>query len=259
VLTELVAELPLLRKPVRDGACPVQGVVARRMWSACRPFCGSFITPMAAVAGAVAEEIIASYRRCGVQRAWVNNGGDIALHMAPGRSLRVGVFGDLARAPDRTSNDLRLEGGFEVHAAMPVRGIATSGWRGRSFSLGVADAVTVLAKTAAAADVAATVVANAVNVDDPRIVRRPACSLRDDSDLGDIEVTADVPPLSYELVQRALAAGAQRARELRACGLIEQALLLCQGQAASTDNDGGTAGRIVNARREPVALGSVLA
>ena len=259
VLTELVAELPLLRQPVRDGACPVQGVVARRMWSACQPFCGSFITPMAAVAGAVAEEIVASYRCSAVQRAWVNNGGDIALHMAPGQSLRVGVFGDLARAPARLGNGLQLDGRFEVHAGTPVRGIATSGWRGRSFSLGIADSVTVLAKTAAAADAAATVVANAVNVDDARIVRQPARTLRDDSDLGDIEVTIDVPPLPRDLVQRALAAGLQRARELRTCGLIEHALLLCQGQDASTDFDGPTASRILNARPRPVALGSVLA
>ena len=263
VLTELVAELPQLRQPVGDGACALQGVVARRMWSACRPLCGSFITPMAAVAGAVAEEIIASYRSSGVQRAWVNNGGDIALHLAAGRSLRVGVFGHLARVPVQghrvAREDLRLDGGFEVHAAMPVRGVATSGWRGRSFSLGIADSVTVLARTAAAADAAATVVANAVDVDDPRIVRQPARSLRDDSDLGDIDVTVDVPPLRREQVQRALAAGLQRARELHACGLIEQALLLCQGQVASTDHEGETASRLVNARRASFARGSVLA
>ena len=45
-----------------------------------------------------------------------------------------------------------------------MRGIATSGWRGRSFSLGIADAVTVLAATAAEADAAATVIANAVDL-----------------------------------------------------------------------------------------------
>lgn len=234
VLGELVTELPLLREPLREGPCPLRGVVARRMWSACQPLWqGQFVTAMAAVAGAVAEEIIAAYQREGIHRAWVNNGGDIALHLAPGHALRVGVFADLARVNPRQLKALPLDGRFEVHAALPVRGIATSGWRGRSFSLGIADSVTVLAKTAAAADAAATVIANAVNVADARIVRRPAHSLQDDSDLGDIEVTVDVPPLPAQLVERALARGARRARELRACGLIEDALLLCQGQASS--------------------------
>jgi ApbE superfamily uncharacterized protein (UPF0280 family) len=59
---------------------------------------------------------------------------------------------------------------------MPVRGIATSGWRGRSFSLGIADSVTVLARTAAQADAAATVIANAVDADDVRIRRRRPAS-----------------------------------------------------------------------------------
>lgn len=251
VLTELVAELPLLRQPVCDGGCPLRGVVARRMWWACQAFRSGFITPMAAVAGAVAEEIVASYRRDGVDRAWVNNGGDIALHLAAGQALRVGVFADLARARPGQAQTLPLDGRFEVQASSPVRGVATSGWRGRSFSLGIADSVTVLARTAAAADAAATVIANAVNVADPRIVRRPAHSLQDDSDLGDIEVTVDVPPLPRELVQRALAAGVRRARELRACGLIEHALLLCQGQAADADNE--------HRREAAASRGSVLA
>ena len=243
VLAELVTELPLLREPVRGGLCPLRGAVARRMWSACQPLSQVFITPMAAVAGAVAEEIIAPYRRPGIQRAWINNGGDIALHLAPGQALSVGVFADLARF--NALKAVALDGHFEVRAAMPARGIATSGWRGRSFSLGIADSVTVLAQTAAAADAAATVIANAVNIDDARVRRRPANSLQDDTDLVDIEVTVDVPPLPAALVRQALARGVCLARQLRSRGLIEQALLLCQGQAMNTEL--------------PQAIGAVLA
>ena len=224
VLPELVAELPTLRLPVR-GPCPLQGVVARRMWNACRPYHSAFITPMAAVAGSVAQELIGAYARDGIARAWVNNGGDIALHLAPGASLRVGLFADLARL-DPT--DIVVDGHFDVDHAMPVRGVATSGWRGRSFSLGIADSVTVLARTAAQADAAATMIANAVNVADARIRRAPANALKDDSDLGEIDVTVDVPPLPPELVQRALQAGQRRARELRRDGLIHAAVLVCQ-------------------------------
>jgi len=111
-----------------------------------------------------------------------------------------------------------------------VRGIATSGWRGRSFSLGIADSVTVLAPTAAAADAAATIVANAVDVDDARIARAPASSVRDDSDLGDRLVTLVVPPLPSELVAAALARGTAEARRQIAAGRIVAAVLSLQGR-----------------------------
>jgi ApbE superfamily uncharacterized protein (UPF0280 family) len=210
------------------------------MWAACHPFRAGFITPMAAVAGAVAQELIGSYEREGIDRAWVNNGGDIALHLTPGQSVRVGLFADLARldAP-QLRNGITTDGHFDVVHALPVRGIATSGWRGRSFSLGIADSVTVLARTAAIADAAATVIANAVTIDDERIVRRPACELKDDSDLGDIPVTVDVPPLGPDAVQRALHAGAQLARELRNAGVIWSCALTCQGILVTTDEDSG--------------------
>ena len=234
VLEELVQELPQLRRPV-GGDCPLHGVVARRMWQACRPHAAAFITPMAAVAGSVAQELIACYERPGIARAWVNNGGDIALHLAAGESLTVGLFADLGRLQCAGGAPLRIDGDFVVDAAMPVRGIATSGWRGRSFSLGIADSVTVLARTAAQADAAATMVANAVTIDDPRIRRRPACDLRDDTDLGALPVTVDVPALGDTAVRRALQAGADRARDLQASGLMKSAVLVCQGWFTTCD------------------------
>ena len=239
VLTELVAELPLLRRPVR-GPCPLQGVIARRMWWACHPFHSVYITPMAAVAGAVAQELIGAYAREGVRRAWINNGGDIALHLVDGASVNVGVVADVTdpfglryRSPDAGRAD--VDGSFTVDASLPVRGIATSGWRGRSFSLGIADSVTVLAKTASMADAAATIIANAVDIDDPRIVRRPANELKDDSDLGDLPVTVEVPLLPPDMVQAALERGRRRAHDLQRDGLIHSALLTCQQQAARVD------------------------
>jgi ApbE superfamily uncharacterized protein (UPF0280 family) len=242
LLDELVAELPLLRVPVEESVtmprCPLRGPVAQRMWQACAPYRAGFITPMAAVAGAVAEELIGCYAHAGITRAWVNDGGDIALHLAPGASLKVGLYADLACFDAAVcvaslNAALPLDADFEVAAESSVRGVATSGWRGRSFSLGIADSVTVLAKSASAADAAATVIANAVDIDDPRIVRRPACELKDDSDLGERLVTVDVPPLEAPLLQRALEAGQRRAEALRAAGLIEAALLVCQRGCAS--------------------------
>ncbi|MFY3383944.1 UPF0280 family protein [Paracidovorax sp. MALMAid1276] len=235
VLQELVDELPALRSPVGQQ-CPVQGVVARRMWTACAPYREGFITAMAAVAGAVAEEILACYVRDGVDRAWVNNGGDIALHLAPGQGADVGVVADLA-GTHRALLQQRatpLDGTMHIDSSMPVRGVATSGWRGRSLSLGIADSVTVLARTAAQADAAATVVANAVNVQDARITRMPAWLVRDDSDLGGMQVTVDVPPLPLAQVQSALQRGLHKAQALQSQGLLWFALLACQGHYAAT-------------------------
>ena len=234
VLAELVGELASLRRPVTANGPAgggLRGPVARRMWDACAPFAATrFITPMAAVAGAVAQEIVACYERPGVERAWVNNGGDIALHLAPGTSARVGLFADLSRFDLQGTAPVETDAQFTVDAAQPVRGIATSGWRGRSFSLGIADSVTVLAATAAQADAAATVIANAVNADDATIVRRPASECKDDSDLGDLPVTVDVPPLSPATVRGALDAGAACARALQRAGHVWAVALVCQGR-----------------------------
>ena len=183
----------------------------------------------------MAQEILACYEQPGIDRAWVNNGGDIALHLAPGQSVTVGVYADIAaRNAAQLRNGLVLDGQIRIDSAMPVRGVATSGWRGRSQSLGIADCVTVLARTAALADAAATIVANAVNVADVRIVRRPAWQVRDDSDLGAIPVTVDVPALPPNLVSRALHQGLQKAQGLQSGGLLWFALLACQGQLVAT-------------------------
>ena len=231
LLSELVGELRILRLPVQN-AVDVAGPVARRMVEACLPYRERFITPMAAVAGAVADELIGWLRDDPrVARAYINNGGDIALHLAAGQSYRIGMYADLGRIKRREAHI--LDGDFQVTGDMPVRGVATSGWRGRSFSLGIADSVTVLARTAAEADAAATMIANSVNVEDPAILRRPACELKDDTDLGDRLVTVAVGRLTADQVQVALQAGMARARELTDRGLIYGAALWLRGVACS--------------------------
>jgi ApbE superfamily uncharacterized protein (UPF0280 family) len=237
VLPELVSELHALQRPVGDD-CPVNGVVARRMWDACHPFRAGYITPMAAVAGAVAQEIVGCYAVPGIDRAAVNNGGDIALYLSAHASYRVGICTDVDAATEAAMRgELQSDGDILIEAHTPVRGIATSGWRGRSFSLGIADSVTVLAATAAQADAAATVIANQVNVDDARIKRIPACELKDNSDLGHLPVTVDVPRLESGLIDIALRAGLARAQDLQQAGLIRDAVLVCQGRIAHLQID----------------------
>jgi ApbE superfamily uncharacterized protein (UPF0280 family) len=227
VLTELVAELPMLRTPV-EQATSLRGPIARRMLAACWAHREDFITPMAAVAGAVADELIGLFRDDPrISRAYVNNGGDIALHLSPGQQFKIGLLSDLARVKRR--EELSPDGDFTVTANMAVLGVATSGWRGRSFSLGIADSVTILARTAADADAAATMVANAVNVDDPAILRKPACELKDDTDLGERLVTVGVGTLTAGKAGQALTAGEVRAQRLVDTGTIHGAVLCLQG------------------------------
>jgi len=278
VLTTLVGELSVLRRPVGDAYPLLQGPVARRMAEAVWPHRVAFITPMAAVAGAVADEMLqAMVHGRTLAKAYVNDGGDIAIHLAPGQSLRAGIVADSISSPFRWGSapqpsEARLLSGRTLRSNVrerrrkndaaltppsaitptpphlngeegktldgvalltherPVRGIATSGWGGRSFSLGIADSVTVLAATAAAADAAATMIANAVNADHPCIERRPAHSLDPDSDLGERLVTVAVGALPLEIVDTALDRGLAEARRLRLCGLIDSAALSVQGQ-----------------------------
>jgi uncharacterized protein len=179
VLDELCEELSLLRSEVNAGSALATGVVARRMVRAVSPYSEKhFITPMAGVAGAVAEEILAAMTgAANLSRAYVNNGGDIALHLRDAESYTIGMV----EIPDRSS----LFGSMEISSASSVRGIATSGWPGRSFSLGIADAVTVLGATAAQADAAATIIANSVDLPGHSAIQRlPANQIAPDSDLG---------------------------------------------------------------------------
>jgi uncharacterized protein len=225
LLDELCAELPELRKAAHPVHSPLQGAVARRMHAAVAPFAADcFITPMAAVAGGVAEEILgAMLAAVPLDRAYVNNGGDIALHLAHGEQFTVGLM-------DRPDRDGVMQT-MVIDARDPARGVATSGRHGRSFSLGIADAVTVLARTASQADAAATIIANAVDLPGhPAIVRRPADSLQPDSDLGPRLVTREVGALSASEIAAALDAGAACARQWLGAGLIEAAALRLLGE-----------------------------
>jgi ApbE superfamily uncharacterized protein (UPF0280 family) len=225
VLDELCSELPVLRQRARTDAIGPAGAVARRMAVAVAPYAErTFITPMAAVAGAVAEEILATMTAAArLERAYVNDGGDIALHLQAGQRFVVGMVD----RPDQPS----LFGSAVLKSEEPVRGIATSGWRGRSFSLGIADAVTVLADGAAMADAAATVIANAVDLPGHRnVLRMPARELAPDNDLGDRLVTQGVGELTAMEVAAALDAGGAIASSLLQEGLIRAAALHLRGE-----------------------------
>ena len=217
VLEELVGELSLLRRRV-SRQTPPKGQVARRMHAAVLPLGAQFVTPMAAVAGAVADEVLCCLcDGVSLRKAYVNNGGDVAFHLERGETIEAAIA---AAAGGRIS----------ITSGMPHRGVATSGWRGRSHSLGIADSVTAVARNAATADAAATLIANAVDLPGSARIRRiPARQLAPDSDLGDRPVTVAVERLSSAEVEAALAAGCGKARKLLDHGLIGGAVLELQG------------------------------
>lgn len=225
ILPGLAVELPALRGPLQAEAPELQDPVARRMAAAALPHAAGFVTPMIAVAGAVADTVLAAMcRAVPLRRAYVNNGGDIALHLAGGEVFSVAMA-------EQAGADL---GRIRVCAGDGIGGIATSGAGGRSFSLGIADSVTVLAQSAAAADAAATLIANAVDLPGhPGVQRRPACELSPDSDLGARLVVTHVPLLAPEDCRRAIAAGRAVAQSMLERGLIKGAALFLRGAQAA--------------------------
>ena len=224
VLDELVDELDSLRADV--ASLPrVSGETARRMVIATGDVRGDdFATSMVAVAGSVADTIAdAGWKTASLRRLIVNNGGDVALRQLPTETITIGVVDDVTTG--------RLAGRLHVAGDSGVGGVATSGWGGRSFSFGVADAVTVLAGTAAHADAAATLIGNAVDLPGhAAVVRRRACDIKHDSDLGERLVTCGVGELTDDEVERALAAGERRAATMLATGYVKGVVLCLRGR-----------------------------
>lgn len=224
VLAELVDELVDLREPMSEATQIPVGETAKRMHGAVSAFLSyGYVTRMAAVAGSVAESVLAAMvAEAKLRRAYVNNGGDIALHLAQGEEFSMAMASE--RGADLGRVVIRPDDG--------VRGVATSGRGGRSLSLGIADSVTVLAGSASEADVAATLIANAVDLPGhPGIRRQSAKDVREDSDLGELPVVVGCGPLSGAERDRSLAAGLQRANDMMQRGLIVGAALFLQGES----------------------------
>lgn len=236
VLSELVVELELLRSPLNRGVCNFSGAIARHMWrSVSRAATPAFSTPMIAVAGSVADEVLqAMSDGVSLQRAYVNNGGDIALSLGDNSVFNVGVVTDLQNKVAAHN----LPTSVTIKAGDGVGGTATSGRHGRSLSLGIADAVTVLAENAAVADAAATLIANEVNIARcPNIIRRPANDIDPDSDLGSRLVTVHVLPLTSQQTDTALDNGLALANSFVSKRVISGAWLSLNNNTRTTSRD----------------------
>jgi uncharacterized protein len=205
-----------LNKLKRDDQFPP---LVKRAFSACRKV-SSELTPMAAVAGLVADEIVTSALALGADRVIVNNGGDIALGMKGKQKNRVGLKGPFK---ERVSHVL------EIFSDQGIGGVATSGWGGRSFSPGIADAVSVWAADGVTADAAATWIAGQMKLDSPKVVRCPAKEVDPETDIPHLLITREVAPLTPEEKETVLATGLAMARALIEKGIIRGVFLAVQG------------------------------
>ena len=226
VLPELCDELSILRSPLsRQSAEPV-GAIAKRMFVAASSHAESFfVTPMIAVAGSIADHIVELVaENFDVNRVFVNNGGDIALHMAQDETFSVGICSDVGTG--------EIGSYVTINGFDGIGGIATSGWKGRSHSLGIADSVTALAHSSAAADAAATLIANVIDIPgSDKVTRVSAEELSPDSDLAGRLVTTNVSLLSKNEKREALEKGARLANQMKEAGLIHSAFLSLQGES----------------------------
>jgi len=218
---------PLLRMKAKELTVkPRWPRVVRRMVQAVQAVSGSTLTPMAAVAGAISDELLLNLRETagnGLVRIFVNNGGDMTL-FSPHEPVRTGI-----RGASVSGHPMREMIVFPM--GVPY-GIATSGWRGRSFSQGIADAVVVVAPSSAVADAAATHVGNHVMDDTIREVKRCRASELDPmTDIPDLQVTVSCGRLTEGKKRKALKNGRDIAQLLMDQGVIWGVGIYLQGGA----------------------------
>lgn len=219
-----------MRRRVRDlpQGRPLPEVVARAV-EACRAV-DQDLTPLAAVAGAVADQVADAAVALGADKVVVNNGGDVALRLGPGQRLSVGL-----RPPSADDGEpAPLLGRLRLNASDGVGGVATSGWQGRSLSSGVADLATAWAASAALADAAATVLGNAARAEGAA-QSAPASEIDPECGLGEQAITTKVERLNQAQRAQALQGALSRSQALNSRDLIVGCVVLVQKDALLLD------------------------
>src|SRR5210317_439100 len=208
---------PLLSRPIAAIEDLPQDELALGMITSTRAIGDDDLTPMAAVAGTIADAVANWLYEQGLTRVIVDNGGDIAVRLAKGETVKVG---------DRPSiRSLSVSHVLRLDSRMQSWGATTSGFGGRSFTRGIASAVTALAASASFADSASTAIANACFVENENIQQIPAELLDPSTDLSGVPVTVRVGQLSRAQLLAAFDKALQRAEELVARGVILGALI----------------------------------
>ncbi|MCX8021755.1 MAG: hypothetical protein N2745_03185 [Syntrophorhabdaceae bacterium] len=183
------------------------------------------LTPMAAVAGAVADGLKERLKEDGIDFIAINNGGDISIFNGSKKAIRVGLI-EIKRG-NPSPFILKIEGFKDV-------GIATSGFGGKSFTLGLADMATVIAKTGAIADAAATFICNMTNVGSTRVLRKRAIEIDPITDIPDDFVTVEIGSLTDKEKEEALRNGLSWAERLKTYGVIYDAIIILDNSMVTT-------------------------
>jgi len=184
------------------------------------------LTPMAAVAGTIADEVADFLFELGMTKVVVDNGGDVAIRADREDPVTVGIRPDV--------NDRAVSYVIGLDPDLRSHGVATSGLGGRSLTRGIASAATVVARTASLADAAATAVANASFLEDEQVLRRPAEEIDPYTDIAGLDITVKVGPLSEEMKSRAVSQSIRRAEDLVQQGVILGAFVAVQGMHGMT-------------------------
>lgn len=229
VLEELAQFLPVIKKKAHEIKVEEDfPVVVEKMIEATRRMEARDLTPLAAVAGATSDVVADFMTGREATKVIVDNGGDIAVRLQEGEEARVGIKTEI----DAKSSAYLLR----IRAGANIGGITTSGLGGRSFTKGIASAVTVLADTAALADAAATVIGNATLVQDPTIKRCLPETIYPDTDIPGEYVTAEVGDLSVQKIEEALQKGLQEALRIERHGHIRGAFIAVKGRTMWTES-----------------------
>ncbi len=225
-LEGVAAARPFLGRDYRERMAQVTDPLAMKMIASVQEVGDADLTPMAAVAGTIADAVADFLLQRGMTRVLVDNGGDIAIRNCEGEPVTVGIRPQVDRRS--VSHAVVLE---PERAAW---GVATSGMGGRSLTRGILEAATIIAADAACADAAATAVANASCIADGAVVRQPAETIDPHTDIAGFDVTVKVAPLAEESKQQAIDQALRRAEELIDNRIILGAFVACQGRTAMT-------------------------
>jgi ApbE superfamily uncharacterized protein (UPF0280 family) len=225
-LEGVAAARPFLGRDYREQVARITDPLALKMIASVQAVADADLTPMAAVAGTIADAVADFLFQRGMTRVLVDNGGDIAIRSCDGEPVTVGIRPQV----DRRS----LSHAVVLEPERTAWGVATSGTGGRSLTRGVLEAAVVIAADAATADAAATAVANASHILDGAVIRRPAEAIDPHTDIAGLEVTAGVGALTEEGRRMALDQALGRAEELIGARIILGALVACQGRIAMT-------------------------
>lgn len=194
-LAEISAALPVLRQPSGTGNFSGLEGLPRVMAEAVLAAGEATLTPMAAVAGTVADAVADWIFARGADSVAVNNGGDVALRLGPGQQMRMGILPEL---------DGRITQVVTLRAEDGIGGVCTSGLGGRSLTRGIASAVTVFSGRCAVADACATHLANCSYVASPRVHTCLAGELEPQSDIAGLRVVRQVEPLEEAELRQGL-------------------------------------------------------